>query len=110
MNSNIAHRKLLTLAPSVPFSEFERILKEESSPNNPIKVGWITKEGKNRYYNFYWLDGPVGFTEQGMAMSETKAREDMYNVPVIGLDGNWRTLDFNTIYKFRFNNITYRIQ
>jgi hypothetical protein len=108
MNSNIAHRKLVELAPIVSFSEFERILKEEATPSNPVKVGWITNEGKNRYYNFYWIDGPIG---DGIAGgSDTKALEDMYNVPVIGLNGSWRTLDFNTVYKFRFNNKTFRVR
>ena len=108
MNSNTVHNKLVELAPVVPFSEFERILKEEATPSNPVRVAWITKEGKDRYYNFYWIDGPIG---DGIAGgSDTKALEDMYNVPVIGKRGTWRTLDFNTVYKFRFNNKTYRVQ
>lgn len=107
MNSNSAHKKLVELAPVVPFSEFERILKEEATPSNPVKVGWITQEGKNRYYNFYWIDGPIGTDNAGG--SETKALEDMYNVPVIGLKGTWRTLSFDTVYKFRFNGKTYRV-
>jgi hypothetical protein len=108
MNANLAHNKIVQLAPSVPFSEFERVLKEEATPSNPVKVGWITKEGKDRYYEMYWIDGPIG---DGIAGgTDTKALEDMYNVPVIGLTGTWRTIDFGTFYKYRFNNKTFRVQ
>jgi hypothetical protein len=108
MDSNTAHKKILEFAPSVPFSQFEDVLMNQSTPSNPVKVGWVTKEGNDRYYDFYWISGPLGNGIDGG--SDTKALEDMYNVPVVGLDGKWRTLDFNTIYKFRFNNKTYRIR
>lgn len=108
MNVNIVHKKLIEFAPLVPFEEFERVLKEEATPSNPVRVGWITKEGRNRYYDMYWIDGPIG---DGIAGgTDTKALEDMYNVPVVGLEGAWRTLDFGTVYKFRFNNKTFRVQ
>lgn len=108
MNSNTAHRKLLELAPVVPFSEFERILKEEATPSNPVKVAWITQEGKDRYYNMYWIDGPIGDGIEGG--TDTKELEGMVNIPVTGLKGTWRTLTWDTVYKFRFNNKTYRVQ
>jgi hypothetical protein len=107
MNSNNAHKKLVELAPVVPFSEFERVLKEEATPSNPVKVGWITKEGKNRYYFMYYIDGPIGTDNAGG--SETKALEGMVNIPVVGLKGTWRTLTWGTVYKFRFNGKTYRV-
>jgi hypothetical protein len=33
----------------------------------------------------------------------------MYNIQVVGQDGDWRTIDFNTVYKVRWNNKTYRV-
>jgi hypothetical protein len=108
MNPNSVHNKIVEFAPIVSFEEFERVLKEFSSPSNPVRVGWITKEGNDRYYDMYWIDGPIG---DGIAGgTDTKALEDMYNVPVVGLDGNWRTLDFGTVYKYRFNNRTFRVR
>ena len=108
MNSNSVHNKLVELAPIVPFSEFERVLKEEATPSNPVKVGWITQEGKNRYYFMYYIDGPLGDGISGG--TDTKAAEGMVNIPVIGLKGVWRTLTWGTVYKFRFNNKTYRVR
>lgn len=108
MNSNIAHRKMLEFAPTVPFSEFERILKEEATPSNPIKVQWTTMEGNTRYYDMYWIDGPIG---DGIAGgTDTKELEGMVNIPVVGLTGTWRTLTWDTVTKFRFNNKTFNVR
>ena len=32
-----------------------------------------------------------------------------YNIQVKGLQGDWRTIDFNTVYKVRFDNKTYKV-
>ena len=107
MTSNSVHKKLVNfISETISFSDFEQMLYN-SSPRWPVRVGWITETGKKRYYDMYWIDGPIG---DGIAGgSDTKAAMDMYNVPVVGLDGDWRTLDFNTVYKVRFNNKTYKV-
>ena len=108
MTSNSVHSKLQKfISAEMEFSEFEYILKNQTDESNPIRVGWITETGRKRYYDMYWIDGPIG---NGIAGgSDTKATMDMYNVPVVGLDGDWRTLDFNTVYKVRWDNKTYRV-
>ena len=108
MTSNIVSKKLVEfISQEISFSEFEDILLNQATESNPARVGWITELGKKRYYDMYWIDGPIGNGIEGG--SDTKAEVDMYNVPVVGLDGDWRTLDFNTVYKVRFNNRTYRV-
>jgi hypothetical protein len=108
MTSNSVNKKLVNfISEEISFSEFENILKNQTSFNNPARVGWITETGRRRYYDMYWIDGPIG---DGIAGgTDTKAAMDMYNVPVVGIDGDWRTLDFNTVYKVRFNNKTYKV-
>jgi hypothetical protein len=108
MNSNYVHSKLQHfISAEISFSEFEDILKNQATSSNPVRVGWITETGRKRYYDMYWIDGPIG---DGIAGgSDTKAQMDMFNVPVVGIDGDWRTLDFNTVYKVRFNNKTYKV-
>ncbi len=108
MTSNSVHKKLVQcISEEISFSRFEYILKNETDENNRIRVGWITETGKKRYYDMYWDRGAyVGGNAGG---SDTKAEMDMYNVPVVGLDGDCRTLDFNTVYKVRFNNKTYKV-
>lgn len=108
MTSNSVNNKLVEfISAEISFSDFEYMLKNETDENNTIRVGWITETGKKRYYDMYWIDGPIGNGISGG--SDTKAEMDMYNVPVVGLDGDWRTLDFNTVYKVRFNNKTYKV-
>lgn len=109
MDINTAHRNLFKFAPqTVSLQEFRRVLEEDATPSNPVKVEWETMEGKTRYYDMYWIDGPLG---DGIAGgTNTKARNGMVNIPVIGLDGTWRTLTYDTITKFRFNNKTFRVQ
>jgi hypothetical protein len=108
MNPNTTHNKILTFAvKEITFSEFEDILKNQATRSNPVKVGWITEEGRNRFYDMWWDESAyVGGNAGG---SDTKALVDMYNVPVIGESGDWRTVDFNTVYKIRFNNKSYKV-
>jgi hypothetical protein len=108
MTSNSVSKKLVEfISQTISFSEFEDILLNQATASNPARVGWITETGKKRYYDMYWIDGPIGNGIEGG--SDTKAEVDMYNIPVVGLDGDWRTLDFNTVYKVRFNNRTYKV-
>jgi len=108
MNPNKAYKNILKFAPPVvSFSEFEDVLMNQATPSNPIKVEWTTMEGNTRYYNMYWISGPLGTDNAGG--SETKAANGMVNIPVVGLDGTWRTLTWDTVTKFRFNGKTYRV-
>ena len=107
MNSNIVHNKLYQFISAVmDFSQFEYILKNETDENNTIRVGWITELGKKRYYDMYW-DGAkyVGGNAGG---SDTKATMDMYNIQIAPED--WRTLDFNTVYKVNYKGKTYKVK
>ena len=108
MTSNIVSNKLVEfISQTISYAEFEDILLNQATESNPARVGWITETGRKRYYDMYWIDGPIG---NGIAGgSDTKAEMDMYNIPVVGLDGDWRTLDFNTVYKVRFNNKTFKV-
>ena len=106
MNSNSVHSKLQQfISAEISFSEFEDILKNQATASNPVRVGWITETGRKRYYDMYWIDGPIG---DGIAGgSDTKAAMDMYNIQIAPDD--WRTLDFNTVYKVRWDNKTYKV-
>jgi len=106
MTSNSVHSKLQKfISAEMEFSEFEYILKNLTDENNKIRVGWITELGKKRYYDMYWVDGPLG---DGIAGgTDTKAAMDMYNIQIAPDD--WRTLDFNTVYKVRWDNKTYKV-
>ena len=39
----------------------------------------------------------------------TKELEDKVNIQVIGLSGDWRTLDYSSVSKCRFNGQTFKI-
>jgi hypothetical protein len=106
MTSNSVHKKLQNfISAEMEFSEFEFILKNLTDEDNKIRVGWITETGKKRYYDMYWVDGPLG---DGIAGgTDTKAAMDMYNIQIAPDD--WRTLDFNTVYKVRWDNKTYKV-
>ena len=109
MNSNTAHNKLLKFAPiQVSMSEFRRMLKEDASPSNPINVSWIKENGSITRHDMYWIEGPLGNGIEGG--TNTKRREGMVNIPVVNTDGVWRTLTWDGITRFRFNNKTYTIK
>ena len=108
MTSNSVSKKLVEfISQEISFAEFEDILINQTSFNKPARVGWITETGRKRYYDMYWVDGPIG---DGIAGgTDTKASMDMYNIQVKGIEGDWRTVDFNTVYKVRFNNKTFKV-
>jgi len=108
MDSKSVYDKLMNFALSeISFNTFELMLKE-STKSNPIRIGWTTEEGNNRYYFAYWDSAAyVGGSAGGSA---TKAAEDMVNLQCLDLaDGTWRTIDYKTVSKCRFNGQTFRV-
>ena len=107
MNTTSVYNKLMNFAISqISFRTFELMLKE-STPSNPIRIGWRTEEGNSRYYFCYWDSAAyVGGSAGGSA---TKAAQGMVNLQVMGLDGDWRTIDYNTVDKCRFNGQTFKV-
>jgi hypothetical protein len=107
MDSNKVYDKLMNFAMETKtFAEFQKDLFE-SRENNPIRVAWETLEGNNRYYWMFWIDGPIGNGIEGG--TDTKAAEDMVNIRVLGLSGDWRTLDYSSVSKYRYNGQTFKV-
>jgi hypothetical protein len=105
MTENKVYNKLMNFAmQEVSFSEFQEMLFA-SNESNPIRVAWQTLEGNNRYYWMFW--DSAAYT--GDAASQTKAEEDMVNIQVLGLSGDWRTLDYSSVSKCRFNGQTFKV-
>ncbi len=107
MTTNKVYDKLMNFALSeISFNTFQLMLKE-STAGNPIRIGWQTEEGRNRYYFCYWDSAAyVGGDAGGSA---TKALQDMVNLQVLDIDGDWRTISYNTVTKCRFNGQTFRV-
>jgi hypothetical protein len=105
MTSNNVYNKLVNFAmQEIAFDEFQQMLFA-SSQSNPIRVAWETLEGNNRYYWMFW--DSAAYT--GDAASQTKSQEDMVNIQVLGLSGDWRTLDYSSVSKCRFNGQTFKV-
>jgi len=108
MENKKVYDKLMNFAFSnISFRTFELMLKA-STRSNPIRIGWKTEEGDNRYYFAYWDSAAyVGGSAGGSA---TKAAEGMVNLQCLDLaDGSWRTIDYNTVSKCRFNGQTFNV-
>ena len=89
----------------ISFSEFQQMLFA-SSESNPVRVAWETLEGNNRYYWMYWDSAAY----VGNKASDTKEAEGMVNIQCLGLDGDWRTLDYSSVSKVRFNGQTFKVK
>jgi hypothetical protein len=108
MTSNSVSKKLVEfISQEISMAEFEDILINQTNSNKPARVGWITETGRKRYYDMYW--DSAAYEGGSAGGSDTKAAMDMFNIQVKGLDGDWRTVDFNTVYKVRFNNKTFKV-
>lgn len=106
MTSNTVYNKLVELAfEDKTFGQFARDLRK-STEDNPIRIGWTTLEGNNRYYFCFW--DAAAYTPSNPA-TQTRSEEDMVALRVIGLDGDWRTITYDTVAKYRFEGRTYRI-
>jgi len=109
MTSNSVHNKLEQFATKViSLSQFQDLL-ESSTQSNPIRVQWETLDGNTDYYWMWWENGPLGTTPEGDKMSNTKAKEGMYNIQTFE-KGRWRTLDLQTVSKCRFEKKLYIIK
>jgi hypothetical protein len=105
MDSNKVYNRLVNFAmQEISFDEFQQMLFA-STQSNPVRVAWETNEGNNRYYWMYW--DSAAYT--GDAASQTKAQEDMVNIQVLGLSGDWRTLDYSSVSKVRFEGQTFKV-
>jgi len=105
MDSNKVYNRLVNFAmQEISFSEFQQLLFA-STESNPVRVAWETLEGNNRYYWMYW--DSAAYT--GDAASQTKEAESMVNIQVLGLSGDWRTLDYSSVSKVRFNGQTFKV-
>jgi hypothetical protein len=106
MDSNSVYSKLVNFAmEEKSFAQFQKDLFS-SSENNPIRVAWETLEGNNRYYWMYW--DSAAYTAD--AASQTKEAESMVNIQVLGLSGDWRTLDYSSVSKYRFEGQTFKVK
>ena len=106
MTENKVYDKLMNFAmQEISFGEFQQMLFA-SSESNPIRVAWETLEGNNRYYWMFW--DSAAYT--GDAASQTKEAEGMVNIQVLGLSGDWRTLDYTSVSKVRFNGQTFKVK
>lgn len=106
MTSNTVYNKLVQLAfEEKSFAQFQEDLFS-STKSNPIRIGWETLEGNNRYYFCYW--DAAAYTPSNPA-TQTREAEDMVALKVIGLDGDWRTITYDTVSKYRFEGRTYKI-
>ena len=109
MYNNTVHNKMIQLATEdIGLTEFYDLLLQSNS-SEPIRIKWTTEEGNERYYFCYWEPGPVATTEAGLKASQTKQDKGMYNLQVVGIGGDWRTIDFNTVSACRFRGKLYRV-
>jgi len=108
MNANNVYKKIVQFARETISLEEAQLLIMSSNANNPVRVGWTTEKGKNRYYEMYWEPGPIGNGIDGG--TDTKAALDMYNIQVLNKEGDWRTIDFSTIYKIKVDNKIYNVK
>jgi hypothetical protein len=108
MNANNVYKKIVEFARETISLEEAQLLIMSSDRNNPVRVGWTTEKGRNRYYEMYWEPGPIGNGIDGG--TDTKAALDMYNIQVLNKDGDWRTINFTTIYKIKVGNKIYNVR
>ena len=88
----------------VTMSKFKNDLRN-SSADNPIKIEWSADSTGKSYRFMYWDE--MAYT--GNEASQT--REDNGEVALYSLDDNdYRTINYATVTRYRFNNTTYIVK
>ena len=108
MNANNVYKKIVEFARETISLEEAQIMILSSDRDNPVRVGWTTEKGKNRYYNMYW--DTAAYVGGDAGGSSTNEAEDMVNIQVLDKVGDWRTLDYSSVSKVRFNGQTFKVK
>ena len=106
MNSNTIYKKIQKFAAKpIGFDKFMEMLKA-TTDSNPMLITWQTTNDPSHRttHNVVW-----GKSYSGSKQSQTKKHEGMVNLMVPDTEEGWRTLTYDGIYYFTFNEQKYII-
>jgi hypothetical protein len=91
---------------SITFEEFQTML-EATSIGNPIRIHWFKLDGTKADRLMYWDSGAYSPDNKATITREEEGLQALLSLS----DGDdWRTIDYNTVWKCRFNDQTFYVK
>jgi hypothetical protein len=107
MNNNKVHNKILEFAvPEITFTQFYAFLMD-STPSNPIWVKWNKVDGGTTTRSVNW--GPFLNGIARGAIYDYEALDYMV-VQSVDNNGDWRTVDLQSVEECRWQGRRYRVR
>jgi len=105
-NTNILNKINKFAIPTITFQEFQNIL-ENSSVGNPIRIYWFKLDGAKADRLMYWDNSAYS---PDNAATLTREQEGLQALQSLSDGDEWRTIDYNSVWKCRFNEKTFYVQ
>ena len=104
LTSNSVYKNLQKFAiPTIDIGEFQYML-EKTKSYNPMQIWWEKLDGDRTNREMYW-----GVYKGGKA-SETRTAEDLVALVSITNGREYRTIDYSSVWKCRFEEKTYYVR
>ncbi len=105
-NSNILSKINKFAIPRIDIGEFQFML-EKSKSYNPIEIWWETLEGNRTSREMFWNSSAYNPSNKA---TQTRQKEDLQALQSLTNSGEWRTIDYSSVWKCRFEDKTYYVK
>ena len=92
--------------PTITFEEFNSML-ESSSETDPIRIHWFKLDGSRADRLMYWDSSAYS---PDNAATLTREAEGLQALQSLSDGDEWRTIDFNTVWKCRYDDKTFYVK
>lgn len=92
--------------PRISFEDFQTML-EATSMGNPIRIYWFKLDGSKADRLMYWDSSAYNADNKATMTREAEGLQALQSLS----DGDeWRTIDFNTVWKCRYDDKTFYVK
>jgi hypothetical protein len=107
MTSNSVYKNIQKFAiPLIDIGEFQYML-EKSKSYNTIQIWWETLDGQKTNREMYWNSSAYNPSNKA---TQTREDEDLQALQSVTNGDEWRTIDYSSVWKCRFEEKTYYVK
>jgi len=92
--------------PLIDIGQFQYML-EKSKSYNPIIIWWETLDGQRTNREMYWNSSAYNPSNKA---TQTREDEGLQALQSVTNDDEWRTIDYSSVWKCRFEDKTYYVK
>jgi hypothetical protein len=92
--------------PLIDIGEFQSMLQMSKSYNT-IDIWWETLDGSRTSREMFWNSAAYNPSNKA---TQTREAEDLQALQSVTNGGDWRTIDYSSVWKCRFEDQTYYVK